>query len=176
MGFGAVNFGWFVVELLFRSRCLSSLFSLGSICLLLLVDFWSLFGFAPPPIWWSNSYFLLPRSAISLDDSMICGSFVVGASLDCHVEVVTFHIGLNVSGLPIIWYRLLIRLSSYGLFQTFAGNSFMPTALLRGCWYVDLITILAGDPFANFGPLLVSTNVHSSSFFVTWFRTRTRVR
>ncbi|RHN45481.1 hypothetical protein MtrunA17_Chr7g0231681 [Medicago truncatula] len=144
MGFGAVNFGWFVVELLFRSRCRSSLFSLGSVCLLLLVDFWSLFGFC------ATSCLVVPgllRSA-----------------------------GLNVSGLPIIRYRLLIRLSSYGLFRAFAGNSFMPTALLRGCWYVDLITILAGDPFANFGPLLVSTNVHSSSFFVTWFRARTRVR
>ncbi|AES96678.1 transmembrane protein, putative [Medicago truncatula] len=162
MGFGAVNFGWFVVELLFRSRCLSSLFSLGSICLLLLVDFWSLFGFAPPPIWWSNSYFLLPRSAISLDDSMICGSFVVGGLG-----------GLQMRPFAMIWFCKPERVS---MCQTFAGNSFMPTALLRGCWYVDLITILAGDPFANFGPLLVSTNVHSSSFFVTWFRTRTRVR
>jgi len=41
---------------------------------------------------------------------------------------------------------------------------------------VDRFTVLAVNPFANFEPLLVSTNVHSSCFFVTWFRARTRIR
>jgi len=41
---------------------------------------------------------------------------------------------------------------------------------------LDFHTVLAVDPFAYFKTLIFFTNVNLLYIFLTWFRTRTRVR
>ncbi|RHN74029.1 hypothetical protein MtrunA17_Chr2g0305151 [Medicago truncatula] len=50
--------------------------------------------------------------------------------------------GLDASGPPSLWYRLLVR----------------------GCWNVDLGTMLAVDPYVNLKTILYPTDALSSSF------------
>jgi len=46
----------------------------------------------------------------------------------------------------------------------YAQKSSVLTACSGGCWYVDLDTVLAVDPFTNLKPLFYPTDNHFSSF------------
>lgn len=73
-----------------------------------------------------------------------------------------------------LWFWPLIHLSQCGCYRTVKfERAIIPAALFRGCWYVDLDTVLAVDPFVNYKPFFNSMDVHSSYFFVIWFRART---
>ncbi|PNX78807.1 hypothetical protein L195_g034788 [Trifolium pratense] len=64
-----------------------------------------------------------------------------------------------------IRHRLLIRLSLYDCVWTaLFERTFMPAACLGGCWYVDLGSVLAVDPFAILKPFLILVDAHSSFF------------
>jgi hypothetical protein len=72
---------------------------------------------------------------------------------------------------------LLIRLSPCGcVWIDLLERALCLLLCSGGCWYVDPFSVLAVDSFASLEPFWILVDSHSSSFFVTWFRARTRVR